>query len=642
MRIDKQLVKSQTITFICVVVFIVIFKTIFGDINTLIGVTTVTAALMLLERDLTLNPFKNTFKFIGINLLIGLGSMLASSNMYLGTVVNFSILFTISYIFCSNLRNPMYVPFSLQYLFLLATPVTGNQVFIRLLALITGAIVIMLAQLVANRNRLAKSGNLILGGVCDLIISKLEHTDENMDDFNRNKSIHASIDTFRSIIYDKREYNYYLTEEGRLKLNISVALENINAMLTDENISHIDKDILDTLNALIKEVKLVLDNSKEDKESNDASSHITKLLEICEDKNISDLLNLQLLDSMLLLSDTVDTLKKLDVKEFDFINKKHDITELFSDDTLKSFFVDKKSLKFCYAMRLAITISVGGFIMDYFNLAEGRWILFTIFSLTNPLYEVAKSKSKERVLSTLIGSIIIVFLFSIFKDTTSRMIIIMMTGYLQGYFKEYKYSMIFITVSAIGSAALVDNVQILTLNRIIFVLVGAILSILANKFIFPYKLTDSINHLKHMYHACIIAMLREIYNLIEGEKRPTHMKNLIVLTSLIDAKARTTVSIVNSPSYNDVITERRNLVANIYELYILLLVKEITYDNQKQILSDINDLIEHPEKNIDTKIKDLKYGIKVSKNINTKIILSSITVILKELNHLDELNKKLV
>ena len=56
------------------------------------------------------------------------------------------------------------------------------------------------------------------------------------------------------MVYDKREYNYYLTEEGRLKLNLSVALESIHSMIHDTNLDSIDNDILKTLELLIKEV----------------------------------------------------------------------------------------------------------------------------------------------------------------------------------------------------------------------------------------------------------------------------------------------------------------------------------------------------------------------------------------------------
>ena len=171
---NKKLIISKTAIFIIVVGFVIAFKSIFGDENTLIGVTTITATLMFLERDLTLSPIRNTIKLILINLLLGISSYLVVSNMYLGIIVNFLTLFFISYTFCYNLRNPLYLPFTLQYLFLLAEPVDSNGFFIRIMALVFGAIVIMVAQILFNKNRLAKSGNKLLDNVCDSILNKID------------------------------------------------------------------------------------------------------------------------------------------------------------------------------------------------------------------------------------------------------------------------------------------------------------------------------------------------------------------------------------------------------------------------------------------------------------------------------------
>lgn len=638
---DKKLIVSKTVTFIAIIAFIVVFKLMFGEKNTLIGVTTVTATLMFLERDLSLSPVRNTIKLILINLLIGISSYLVISNMYLGIIVNFFTLFLISYNFCYNLRNPLYLPFTLQYLFLLANPVDNQDLLLRIFSLVFGAIVIMLAQILVNKNRLAKSGNKLLENVCDSIVNKIEYKEQYDLVDDGVEKVNQSIDAFRTMVYDKREYNYYLTEEGRLKLNLSVALENIHSMIHDTNLGSIDNDILKTLELLIKEVKLLLNNSKDNIGGHDVTLYMQKLFKICEEKDIDDLLNLQLLDSMLLLSDTIKSLRALDEKQYNIVDRSHEISELFSDSGIKSFFMDKKSIRFCYAMRVAISITISTFIMQYFNLSEGRWILFTLLSLITPLYEASKSKTKDRVFATIIGSIIIFILFSIFKDPTLRMLIILATGYLNGYANQYRYSTIFVTVSAIGSAALLGDVGILTINRIFFVFVGIVMAILANKYIFPYKVKDSMIQLKNMYHETIINMLKEVKNLVEGNKQPTTMKNLIVLTSLIDAKARGDEKIANSPSYSKIISERRSLVANIYELYIWILRGEIKSQSQKEILNDLKDLINYSNEDISSKVAKIEYGITVAKDINTKIILSSIIVILKELCHLGELNKSI-
>ena len=638
---DKKLIVSKTVTFITIIVFIVIFKLIFGEKNTLIGVTTITATLMFLERDLSLSPIRNTIKLILINLLIGISSYLVISNMYLGCIINFFTLFLISYNFCYNLTNPLYLPFTLQYLFLLSNAVNRQELVIRVFALLFGALIIMSAQVLVNKNRLSKSGNKLLENVCDSIVNKIEYKEQyNLVDDGVEK-INQHINAFRTMIYDKREYNYYLTEEGRLKLNLSVALENIHFMIHDTNLNLIDNDILKTLKLLIKESKLLLNSPNNSINKYDTTLYMQELFKICENKNIYDLLNLQLLDSMILLSDAIHSLKQLDTKQYNIVDKSHEISDLFLDNGFKSFSIEKKSIRFCYAMRVAISLTIGTFIVQYFNLSEGRWMLFTVLSLITPLYETSKSRTKDRIFATIIGSIIIFIIFSIFKDPTLRMLIILTTGYLNGYANQYRYSTIFVTISAIGSAALLGNIELITINRIFFVFSGIVIAILANKYIFPYKLKDSIIQLKNMYHETVISMLKEIKNLLEGDKNPNTMKNLIIFTSLIDAKSRINEKISNSYSYNKIISQRRFLVSNIYELYIWILQTETKYPSQKEILKDLNDLINYSNEDINSKISQIEYGITISKDINTKIVLSSIIVILKELYYLNELNKSI-
>ena len=637
---NKQKIISNTAIFIFVIVFVLIFKTIFGEENTFIGVATITATLMLLGRDFTGEPLKNTLKFVGVNVLIGIGSYLAVKNVWLGIPVNFIVVFTFSYIFTYNLRNPLYFPFGLQYLFLLSTPVAEDKLWIRLLALICGALVIMLSQLLVNKNKLATSGNKILVGVCDSIVNKVKSIKEGSTKDNSNNNINTSIDEFRTIVYDKREDNYYLSEEAKIKLNMSVALENINSMLYSEGSKSIDLEILDILEEIVGLAKDTLKfNPKKDKELKRRNYDMEELLNYCEQKGINDLVSLQLLESIIFLDETIDGLSKLEKEDYRKINKISEKSEVISQERVKSILKGKNSPKYCYAMRMAISVTIGAFIMGYFKLAEGRWILFTILSLTNPIYEVAKSKIKDRLLATLIGSVIIIVLFSIFKDQNIRLLIVLLTGYLQSYVNEYRSRMIFVTVAAIGTAAAVGNVQELTAERIIMVIIGTIIAIIANRYLFPYSLKDSDAQLRKLYDASVKEMFEEIDALLEGNVRPEIMNNLFVITSLVQSKSRINKQIDDDKIYNEIVNERRNLVSNIYELYRWIRKGRIHPKEQEEIVKDMRVLIEYQYEDIANRIINIENAIKEVENINTKITLSTIILLLKSVDRLKELDK---
>lgn len=637
----KKTIITNTIIFMVVMFFVITFKSIFGNENTLIGVTTITATLMFLERDFTGAPLKNILKFIGVNLLIGLGaSLIVVSNIWLGLIINFIVVFIFSYIFTYNLRQPLYVPFGLQYIFLLATPVSIDRLWIRLLALISGALIIMLVQLLVNRNKLDTHGNKILIGICESIENKIDYIKDKSDNYDSISSISSSIDEFRTIIYDKRELDYYLTKEAKIKLNMSVALEGINTVLYSVNNKFINLTILDTLEALLKVAKEVISiNPKKDKIIQLNSYDMKELLDYCQEQEINDLLNLQLLEGMIYLDDTLKELTKLDREQYKAINKIGKEVDVSSDKNINYLFKITDSPKYCYAIRMAITMTIGLFLIEYFKLSEGRWILFTILSLTTPLYETSKHKIRYRIEATLIGAIIITILFSIFKSEDSRLLIVMLSGYLQGYVNEYKHKTIFVTISAIGSAAIVGNIQALTIGRIIMVVIGALVAIIANKYLFPYNLDKSNYQLRRIYDVSIKKMFKELCNLVEGKNNPEVIKNLFVTTSIIESKARINEQIDKDKNYISIVNERRCLVSNIYELYMWIYRENIDSKDRNKIINYIKLLIEYRHDDKTDKVTLVKKGINESDNIKTKIIISTILVILEELDRLSELVK---
>ena len=637
---NKKAIITNTAMFIFVIVFVVIFKTIFGDDNTLIGVTTITAMLMFLSRDLTVSPLRNTLKLIGTNLLIGIGTEIIVMNVWLGIVINFILVFIIAYSYCYNLRNPLYVPFLLQYQFLLTKPVPTDEFGMRLIALIVGALIIMLPQILFNRNKLTKSGNKILINVCENILSKIHNLKECEDTNEKSKydnnEVNTKLDKFREMIYDKRDSENYLTEEATVKLSISVALEGINSIICKYSKNNVDEYTLKTLEQLLNETKNILST----KQNNKSTFNLDDLINHFSNEDISDIYNLQLLDSMLVLSKSIDDLNNLDKKEYHLINKSEEMPNLFSKEYIKSMFIGSKSIKYCYAMRLAITTTIVFFIMHYFKIDEARWILFTVISVTTPIYETSKDKIKYRLVATLIGSVIVYVLFSIFHNETARLLIVLLVGYLQGYFKQYKYNMVLITVSAVGAAAIAGNVHDMTLERIFFVCIGIVIAILANKFLFPYKVEDSNKQLRVMYNESIISMFNELKNLAEGIKRPQSIKNLYVSLSLIESKVRMNAQVSDNPYYNEIIRERRSLVGNVYELYMWMLKGNINEDDKKIIIEDIKYLIHYNTKLNKENLKYLENGINKSKDVRTRIILSSILVILHELDKINKLSEK--
>ena len=622
---SKKLIISQTILFIFIMAFVLIFKGIFGAENTLIGVATITAMLMLLQKDLTLSPVKNTILLVLLNLLIGAGATIADKNMWVAIPINLIITFILTYTLSYNLAKPVYLPFSLEYLFLLTNPVSNDKLGMRFLALIVGAIMIMVIQLVVNRNNVLKRGNKLLVKACDDMIEKLKKQSLGTKDANLNSSIEGSLSSFRQVIYNKRAQQFYLTEESRIKLNIAVALEKMSALLDELDYKN-DKDTILAIEKSLEKIKGYLNDEStiDEKEINAIKNY--------DGRDIKDITALKVLNNMSFIYDALYEIKKLDKNNYNLVNKIHDIPEGFKLRHRITANYNARSAKFSYAVRFSIGMALSLFIMDYLHIVEARWIAFTIQALVTPVYEMSKTKTKDRLFATVCGVIIVEILFHIFKDVTSRSLILMLSGYISGYIKQYRYNLICITISAMGSAALLTNTNTIALYRIVFVVIGTILAILINKFILPYDMKKDNKMLKLMYYNVVKEMLNKLKHAYNG-KEEQEMSNLFIVTSFISERLKAN-NIDKEDSNSEIIANERNLICSIYELYMKLK----NYDGDIKLLDSIFErLIKEEHKSEKIYEKNLEKYINGSNSLDEKLVLSNMIEVYDNVNKMKNL-----
>ena len=594
--INKENIKKQTITFVFTIAFIMGFKSIFGDKNTLIGVTTITAMLMFINVDLTMSPIKNLMQLIALNIITGVGAYIALLNPWIGIPINFAIIFIINYRLYFNLKEPLYVPFTLQYAFILATPVTLKEMPIRLASLLVAPIAIMIFQMLFNRQKIFKKGNKIIENVCSKIIEKIDIIlDEDIapkDNSNIDKDIRKYIDEFRAIVYDNRKENFYITEEARIKVNILSALEKISINLNKINNVEDLKGIIIGLRQCMKRLNVVLG---EDNNIEELEKYIDNVINNYENIQTSRIHAIEILNSLEILKVALAELRRLGKENYNIIRADETAYHKKLYLMYKKRFI-KSSVKLSFAVRSAIGVSLAAFVTDYFNLSEGRWLIFTMVSLVVPIYETSIKKARDRFTATLIGAVIIVIVFSIFKSVAIRSIILIVAGYVNSYLSEYKHKTICTTVSAIGAAALLGNTTVLTLNRIMYVSIGAILAILINRFILPRKIEDYTRELERMYLEAVKSMLKKVY-LSPTENNMHGMNNLFIITSLIESRLENNKEFLNKRAIK-FISQNRLLTLNIHELYILFSSDKFQNIDSTYIVEDMKMLTSFTDQNI--------------------------------------------
>lgn len=630
-KITKQFIISQTILYVFIMAFVITFKIIFGDKNILVGVMGITAILMLTQINLTVSPGKNLVKLLIINLGIGIFTYLANLNIWAAIPINFIGIFVIAYTFYYNLKSPVYLPFTLQYMFLLATPITAAELPMRLLSLLVAPIGIMLIQFVVNKNKTTKVGNKLIGGICDNLIKKINN-DENKVEIN--EAIKKNANDFRKIIYDNRKDNFYVTEEGRIKLNIVVILEKLSNLL-DESTNN--KQLLNDLIVCLQELKYSL--GKEDNLKN-ITDNISKILNNYKRDNINDLVSLRILNTINMLDISLGELKSLGKENYNTIKANKSIPEQYKMINVhkKEFYT--KSVKFSYAIRVSLGITISAFIADYFKFPEGRWIYFTAFAIIIPIYELSKKKLKDRIFATLVGGAIIVIVFTLFKNMLIRMLVIMAAGYLRSYTSTYRYGTIYTTICAIGAAAMTGGEVVLTIDRIVFVIFGTIIAIIINRFVLPVRMKDANKELLGTYGGVLYKMLNEVYEGAINKNNNTHeMDTLLLVTTMIEERlvANNGNSIIEeNSSYFD---KLRVLIIDIYQLYRLVKRSEIKHNND--MVEDLKLLSNLENINIDNEIKNVEEHIKTAEGMDNKIIFASIRGLLSGIKELKDMNKVL-
>lgn len=619
----KSLIISKTLIFIVVVLLVSSFKAIFKAENSLVGVTTVVLMLVLLEMDLTLNPIKNLLSLISLNLALGLSAFLVSQNAFLGLVLNFSIMMFIGYYFSYELKKPVNMMIGLHYILMMVSPISISQLPLRLSALVTGAFMIMAVQLIANKNKLSKTRKTMINTIADNTLFKIDLIKAEKDTVDIDLSLSMNINKLKSLIFDSGKTDSHLTECGRNTINILSCLEKINSILGDVKNKSYSSELLDDISTVLKELK----NDKFNINSNNLE---------CKYKE-SVLYSLDTTD-IEIIYDFINTVKTLDV-EIKKYNETHNMqkniqNELSIPDEFKQLHIQKnlirlKSPRVAYGIRLGLVVALTFFIVDLFNIEFGEWAVYTVFALSQPHSEYTVCKSKKRIIGTLLGSVIMFILFNLITDPELRTIMLVLAGYLMSYVSDYRNLVAFVTVSSVASAALyVTNPNIIIMNRVIFVVIGIAIALIANKFVFNRKLLDEELNLNNIQIDSSRKMLGEVL-LNEGSSNASAIGILYLIPSLIDLR----IGYLNQNGLSmekSFINKNKVLMNDLYQVY-LLGKDDTAYDI---ILSDIKEILDCSH-NLDVMELRIQESIRCSHTIKEKFLLIKISKILSILNDID-------
>lgn len=570
------------VLFLVILIFVGLFGLFFGSDNVTIGISTVMAVLIYLSRDLTANPVKNLIKLMLFNVSMGLVAYLSSLNLFLAIPIDFISLFIIAAALSYTISSPISTPFSLQYIFLIVYPVSLEALPLRLAALITGAVFIMVIQLGVNRNRVGKQSKKIFPEICKNLALKITGLKNRVDVESVDQTIRVAINQLKRILYDARIDYYYFTKESEVNLDLAIAFDQINNLLTQLADVPDRDDLLDELGLLVNRIGEYFEEKNQQMRSNiDFEKFCLKY----GDETTADLAVLKVISQLELLKDGLDAISQLDDGGANHRGKIRPPSG--HSKTMNRYRVKLSidALSLSYAFRLALAISICAFLVNFFQLEHGSWLLFTIASLTYPFYEMSRHKTGLRIVGTIIGGAIVILIFSILHLQNAGILVMIISLFLTIVFiNQYVYSMIFTTITAISSLVLIQNAVSLSLDRIVYVIIGGIVVILLSRFVLPYTENDAKKDLLNMYDEIIINFFRDIKKSVNYTNDfRLKIMNLMLITTLIEDKLVASDDPESGDDIRDFIDTRHGLIVNINQVYQWLEKNKDCLDDFKAI-----------------------------------------------------------
>ena len=569
---DKKFLIGNILIFIISAIMIWGSIRYLGHDNLMVGITGLFLLTAIVNKDFSKTPIRAILKISFLTGFIAFVPYLVNLNIYTGFFINFVAIFVMIYLVVYTLNKTIYFPFLFGYTLLLFTNVKGNDLKYRIIGMIIVGTIAVIFSIIFNRfsnKKVAKSLNLIK--IIDSLII-------NISNFSVGEIVAKDFDKFKELItiwsrtvLEQRNSSFYLSKEENIQLDLIAALEQIGNISSElskkiKEGSTRDKELLLDMNILLSKLKGFINEvhgievlDKELIRLNEKYSGSKSEVQVYE-----TLESLKVIDH---LTDQLVELRRRKLKGYEVVTSE----EMMSDFklTLKLFKTDfnKDSVRFIFAFRTALVISISYFVVRYFDLALGKWMIFTITSVSQPYNNTIKNRAKGRIIGTLLGIAIYLPLSIIFVDVEPRIIIAAIAVYLMINFKNYAYSTTMLTVFFLDVVTIdVRNIMLYAEDRIFFVILGAVIVLISNKIIFPYSLEKETNVLVEKYHDVCRDILERIGTLYTESASKDEIRSLILIAKGFENKIIINNTGLNSNLLREFRNEQRTFLINIHNV----------------------------------------------------------------------------
>lgn len=458
--------KSAILNFIFIVGFITIFQTIFGAENSIVGVTLTILMSASMLRDMTAEPLRHLLLQAVILMLTALSACLVNVlDPWLAVVINFCTAFIILYTYTYEHSTHMYFPYILSYLFFIfITPVSLTQLPKRLIGMAVGALCIIAYQMVMGRKRIVNTTRSVLDHMLSETIECIDEMNTGNIDNARAHRVRKELYELSRLVYERRKKVLCISDAGIAMLNCGRSMEYLLLQISDETL---DEEQLQLLKQQLNEFKEVIN------EKNDLSAKIITIKNEQIDKNLQFMYqNLQAMNEQ--------------------TNRSHyNQTSLSLVVRLKALF-GYSEVRMNYALRVAFLIALFTLLTQLLQLTYGKWLLFTLASVSLPYTDDIKPKARKRLIATIVGCTISVIAYTLLPASGARTGIMMASGFMSFFFADYVGTYAMSTIGALGGAVFIsaftlNDITQIAMIRISYIIIGIVIAWLFNCILFPYS-----------------------------------------------------------------------------------------------------------------------------------------------------------
>lgn len=545
------------------------YKTIFGVENTIIGLIIAMASYAFLRLDLTSYPIYKSMIFLILNLFLAISAYISAINPFVGLIINFLILFTVSFIYTTEFKNVISYIFLLLYVYMLEYPISLDELPRRLVAMWLGVFIIIGIHILFNGRNFKKNSNTIIIRSIRNIQKEIFHIINESYRERENIYIDSELRKLLILIEGRNNNKFIENHKDDIYFNIVLILERINSIINKVGkINNKSKDVIDYLNSLnhdLENITLFLERKvdciNEEKDDLNKSSTINNFT----DKEYTFLG--ECTELIRLLEKNINNLYEYNRKKSrKRIKVKFNLKELLiGNSSLKV-----KHLRVAYSLKLAIAVSLIMFIVDLFKISQGRWIVTSVYVVIQPYEEETLTKAIKRFKGTIIGVIIYISIFTFFPHIIPLELLLLILMFLYFVQKDYEKKVVCTALMALSFGLSRSTVGYLAFYRFLFVIIGIVIALGINKLIFPQSIKNSIYDLKERYLELTNKLLYELKSILYEEKYNENTVKLLLDCNLIESKLMENKLIAENLELKDLVYKQSIILSKIRCLILFI------------------------------------------------------------------------